>query len=254
MKYAQLIIGLLAGTALGGSVVAATGNSIGGGKAMNEDQIRQIVRKTISDEPQLLIESVQKYQQQMQEKHAANASDALKDAAVREQVFHDKNAAHFGPKDSAHTLVEFFDYNCGACKFMFKTVQELAAKDKQLHVVFHEYPIFGPQSDTNAKIGIAVNRLYPEKYFDFHVKMMGSEGHTNEAQALEMAKSLGMDEKKIKAESVKPDVMAVIDANRKLGEKLGIQGTPTLVIGNEVIGHALSPEDVEARFAKGEGK
>lgn len=252
MKYAQLIIGLLAGTALGGSVVAATDSNSSSGKGLDKEAVKAVVRQVISDEPQLIIESVQKLQMAEQKKQQANMGESLKDDAVREQVYHDKNAASTGPKDSKRVVVEFFDYNCGACKYMFKSLQALVEKDKTARVVFHEYPIFGPTSEENSKIGVAVNRLYPEKYFDFYVKMMSASGHVDAKAALGFAKELGMDEEKLKTEAAKKEVSAVLEANRVLGEKLHIQGTPTLVIGDEVVPHALSLEDLEEKLSASE--
>jgi protein-disulfide isomerase len=163
-------------------------------------------------------------------------------------VFNDVNAGTTGPKDSKHVLVEFFDYNCGACKAMFKSIDTVMKKDPTMRIVFHEYPIFGPQSETNSKIGIAVNRLYADKYFEFHVKMITHEGKVDEKVAMGIAKDLGMDTDKLKAESEKKEVADILESNRKLGDKLHIQGTPTLVIGDEVIPHGMAPEELEARL------
>jgi protein-disulfide isomerase len=247
MKYTQLIIGLLAGTALGGSVVAATGSSAGslGGDAEN---VKKIVREVIMAEPKLIMESVQKFQIDQQKQQAANASEALKDKAIRELVYNDPNAAHHGPKDSKRVVAEFFDYNCGACKMMFKSIDELVKKDKDVRVVFHEYPIFGPVSDANSKLGFAVNRLYEDKYYEFHTKLMTHQGRVDEKIILDYAKELGMDPEKLKAEAAKKEVADLLVAARELGAKLNIQGTPTLAIGDEIVPHGMSYEDLEARM------
>lgn len=248
MKYAQLIIGLLAGTALGGSVVAGTGMTPAGNGATNPEEVKKIVREVIMAEPQLIMESVQKFQMDQQKKAQQSASEVLKEPGVKEQVFNDPNAASTGPKDSKRVVAEFFDYNCGACKFMFKSLDELVKKDPNVRVVFHEYPIFGPVSETNAKIGLAVNRLHPEKYFDFHIKMMTHEGKVDEKVAMDYAKGLGMDVAKLKEESEKKELVEILENNRKLGEKLRIQGTPTLVVGDEIVPHALGFDELEARL------
>lgn len=250
MKYAQLLIGLLAGTAIGGSVVAGTGMP-SGGALPNADAMKQIVRDVIMEEPQLIMDSVQKFQMEAQKKAMQGASDMLKDSAIQKALYEDPNAAVVGNKDSKRTVIEFFDYNCGACKMMFKSIDTVLKKDKDLRVIFHEYPIFGPASDTNSKIGLAVWRLEPDKYYDFHVKMMTHEGRVDEKVALGIVKELGIDAAKVKAESEKKEVMDVIEANRELGQKLRIQGTPTLVVGDEIVPHALSPEDLEARLGGG---
>ena len=61
-------------------------------------------------------------------------------------------------------------------------------------------------------------------------------------------KELGLDVEAVKTEARKPEVAAILEQNRVLGEKLGIQGTPTLVIGDEVILHAAEAGDIARRL------
>ncbi len=250
MKYAQLLIGLLIGTALGSSVVASTGAPlIGSGGGADKDAIKQIVRDTIMEEPKLILDSVQKFQESEQKKALQGANDALKDSEIQKALYEDPNAAIAGNKDAKRTVVEFFDYNCGVCKMMFKNIDELIKKDKDVRVIFHEYPIFGPVSDTNSKLGFAVWRLYPEKYYDFHSKVMTHEGgRVDEKAMLAIASDLGMNADKIKSESQKEEIQKLLEANRELGNKLQIRGTPTLVIGDEIVPHAIALDELESRL------
>ena len=254
MKYAQLIIGLLVGTALGGSVVASTGSSLGGSAApADSEAIKKIVREVIAQEPKLILESVQKFQIEEQKKQSADASGMLKDKSIHDQIYNNPDNASTGPKDSKHVAVEFFDYNCPVCKMMFKNLDAALKQDPSVRVVFIEYPIFGPVSDTNAKLGLAVNRLYPEKYYDFHEKMMGTPGHGpgNNEPTYKFIKELGMDVEKVKAESEKKEVIDILEANRELGSKLHVQGTPMLIIGDEIIPHAIELEELKSKLAGG---
>ena len=252
MKYAQLIIGLLAGTAIGGAVVVSSGGSLTGGGfkfgGVDRETVKQIVRDTISEDPQFILDSVNKYQQARREKDVQAASQSLKDPAVKAEVFDYADVAFVGPKDAKKVVVEFFDYDCPACHMMFKGIDELVKTNKDVKVIFREFPIFGPVSDQNSRLAIALARLYPEKYFKFHEKMMNGPGHNgSEAKTLAVIKSLGINTDKVKAEAAKPDVQATLDATKKLGAKLGIQGTPSLVIGDELIPHAMSGDDLKAR-------
>ncbi len=246
MKYAQLIIGLLAGTAIGGSVIASTGSPVAVGKG-SEEQIKKVVRQVIMEEPKLILQSVQKFQMDQQKIQTSANSDVLKDPAISGFIFNNKETASHGPKDSKRVVAEFFDYNCGACKTMFKNLEALMKKDKTVRIVFHEYPIFGPVSDMNAKLGIAINRLYPDKYFSFHEKVMTHEGRVDDKVVLDYAKELGMDPEKIKAESGKKEVEDLLLATREIGIKINIQGTPTFAIGQEIVPHGMSLEDLEAK-------
>ena len=252
MKYAHLVMGLLIGTALGGSVVAATGvkapvSSGTNAAAPDAEAIKAIVRQTILDEPKLIMESVQKYQVAQRNQESQGANEALKDPAIHDQIYNFKDAGSVGPKDSKKVIVEFFDYNCPACKMQYKAIVELLAKDKSVRVIFRELPIFGPVSDTNSRLALAVVRLAPEKYFEFYQKMMSHQGHAEEKDTLGYIKDLGLDPAKVKAESLKPEVEQGLTASSKLGEALHIQGTPTLIVGNELIPHAAGPDELLAK-------
>jgi protein-disulfide isomerase len=132
----------------------------------------------------------------------------------------------------------------------YKELEKLLAAQKDVKVVFKEYPIFGPQSDTNAKIGLAVGRLYPEKYFAFHGKMMSHEGRSDEAQALKFAESLGMDSAKIKAEAAKPEISTILEADKALGITLQLQGTPTVIVNGELVPHAMGAAELAEKLSK----
>ncbi len=253
MKYAQIIMGLLIGTALGGTAVAINGknNLMPGNNAMNADAIKKIVRETISEEPKLILDSVQKFQEAQRAQGMASASQALKDPAVHALVYDTKNVGIYGPKDGKRVVVQFFDYNCPACKAQHQALAQLVAKDKDITILFREYPIFGPTSERNSHLGLAVAHLAPEKYYAFYEKMMSHKGHAEEKDTLNYIKELGLDVEKVKAEADKPSVAAALAANRMAGEKIHIQGTPTLVIGDEVIPHAMGPEDLEQKLATG---
>ncbi|MFM9889469.1 MAG: DsbA family protein [Rickettsiales bacterium] len=253
MKTTHFLIGLLAGTALGGAVVAATGtttHSASGASGLSRDEIQQIVRDTISNEPQLILDSVQKFQQGQRNAAMGKANESLKNSDVRAAIFNNEQLAIGGNKNGTHVVAEFFDYDCPVCKTQFKVLAEMLKKDPELKIVFHEFPIFGPVSEENSRIGLAVTKLYPEKYYAFHEKMMGGEGHQKTTKrTYEILKELGMDEAKIKTSSNSEEIIKQLADSRALGEKLSIQGTPALIIGDEITPHFLPEEELQAKFA-----
>ena len=246
MKYAQGIIGLLVGTALGGSVIAATGETVG----TDKNAIRATVLEVIKEEPQAIIDSLNNWQATQQKQKTADASAALKDAATNAAVHDTTDSPFIGKADSTKTVVEFFDYNCPACKMQFQELDKLHKADADVKIIFKEYPIFGAQSETNSKIGIAVHRLYPEKYFAWHSKMMGTQGRTDEASALKYATQVGMDADKVKTESQSDAVAKILETERALGQKLNLQGTPSLIVADELVPHALRVEEIKEKWAK----
>lgn len=253
MKTTSFLIGLLAGTALGGAVVAATGThsaNAGAASVLTREEVQQIVRDTIAKEPKLILESVQRFQEGERNAAMSKANESLKDASVKDAIFNNERLAIAGNKNGTHVVAEFFDYDCPVCKSEFKVLAPMLKKDPELKIVFHEFPIFGPVSEENSRVGLAVTKLYPEKYFAFHAKMMEGEGHQKTTKrTYEILKELGMDEAKVKAAANSEEIISQLAESRALGEKLTIQGTPTLVIGEELVPHFLPEAELQARFA-----
>ncbi len=253
MKYAQFLTGMFAGIAIGGSVVASTdGGSVvsAGNGGVNAEAVRNIVREVIAKEPKLILESVEKYHrgESTREKEAANES--LKDKDARARIFSDVGVGSVGPKDSKRVIVEFFDYNCPACKMQFKEINALVKRDPSVRVLFREYPIFGPVSENNSRLGIAIAHLAPEKYFAYYEKMHSVQGRAGEKDALGFIRELGLDVEKIQAESKTPAVEKALEENRNLGDLLNIRGTPTMVVGDDVVPHAVEAQEIINRLNK----
>ena len=53
------------------------------------------------------------------------------------------------------TLVEFFDYRCPYCKQVAPAIKALLGEDKQLRIVYKEFPVLGPESVTAARAALA---------------------------------------------------------------------------------------------------
>jgi protein-disulfide isomerase len=242
MKHTQTLIAAILGAVIGTGGTLYVGQQAG-------DAGDDAIKNYIMANPKVIMDSVQKWQEDQRKEKLAGASELLKDPEVKKSLYENPNSPFAGKEDAKAVVVEFFDYNCPACKMAFKALDELLTKDQEVKVIFKEFPIFGPVSDTNSKIGLAVNKLAPGKYFDFHKKMMSIEGRADEAMALKFASEVGLKEADVKAEIAKPEYDEMLAKLRDLGAKLGIQGTPSLVIGEELVPHALDYNGLEAKIA-----
>jgi protein-disulfide isomerase len=204
--------------------------------------IEPVIRKYILEHPEVLHEALYNYQikRQMEEEEARK--DAVK--KLHKDIYESPHDAYVGPKDSKKVIVEFFDYNCSACKQVFGEVAGVLSEHPDTKIIFKEFPIFGESSVENARIGLAVFRLHPEKYKDFFQKMMTFEGRSDVNQAIQFASDLGMDVNALRKEAEKQEITEIIAENRSLGEKLKLEGTPSFVIKDELIGHGLDKDSM----------
>ena len=173
------------------------------------------------------------------DKHDKDAAEAERQKVVTSEagaLFSSKYQATVGnPKGSA-TLVEFFDYNCHFCKGALPDIAKLMKDDPNLKVVLKDYPVLGPGSVEAAKVAAAArNQLPGDKFWAFHSKLLASHGPVGKDQALAVARELGLDMNKLAKDMESPDVKAGLSEVMQLADALQINGTPTFVVGQDVV-------------------
>lgn len=184
--------------------------------------------------PKVIMESVEQYRQNQENMDLQAFTAKIKEN--HEQIYNDPTSPVAGNKKGDVTLVEFFDYNCGYCKQAFKDVQTIIGEDKNLRVVFKEIPILSESSHTAARYALAAERQ--GKYWEYHTALMGGSGQINEAKLESVAKDVGLDVKKLKADAESPEIRTTLEKNLELAREIGISGTPGFVLGDEALrGH-----------------
>lgn len=209
-------------------------------RTFTQKEIEALVLKTIMDNPEVIIESVQKMQLKEQASQTERSRQAVQ--AYRTSLFDDKDSPKVGPKDADVTIVEFFDYNCGYCKRSMPNVMKMLENDKKVNFVFKEYPVLAPSSEDVARASLAMYYLKPEHYFDYHTALFRLGGKFDEKSLVSLAKSLGADEDKFKEMMKSQRVTDHIEDTRELAGKLGAQGVPAFIIGNQMFPGAISYE------------
>ena len=84
-------------------------------------------------------------------------------------------------------------------------------------------------------MAVAVRMQAPDKYLAFHQKLLGGRGHADEKRALAVAKELGLNMDRIQKDMKSPDVKKTLEQDYGLAQALGLNGTPSYVIGQKVI-------------------
>ena len=131
------------------------------------------------------------------------------------------------------TLVEFFDYQCGYCKRSLKSVRDLLEADRQLRIVWKEFPILGPVSRFAARAAMASKKQ--GRYLEFHVAVMGSRGKLTEDRVMAIAGSVGLDVQRLHRDMEDPAIKNYLDEANPLAQVLCIRGTPAFVIGDTLV-------------------
>lgn len=237
---ACLALGALAGNYL---PIGNFGSAAGG---VSEDRVRGIVAEYIANNPEHIIDSLQSLQRRSAVEQQAKTIGALKENLAALQS--DENAPSVGTDESGITLVEFFDYHCGYCKRMSGTVQKVLKAHPDVKFVFREFPILSEDSHRASQAALAISYLAPERYLEYHMMLMQHQGEFSQQALNDYAGQVQVDldafQKEMNGERVAKELQQVQD----LAAKVGIQGTPALVIGEELIPGAIPFNDLDARI------
>ncbi len=218
--------------------------------ALTKSDVPAIVKETLMNDPEIIMQALEKLRAKKAEEAKKATSAALE--KNRAAIFQspDIPASGASAADADVMIAEFFDYHCGYCKHFLPELAKVMADDKKLRVVFIDFPILSEDSVTAAKAALAVNRLNKDKYFEFHSALMKESGKFDEKRLLEIAKKIGIKADALKAEMAKPEVTALLDKNRAVAQEIGINGTPGLIIGNQVVPGSLSGEELKGMIAE----
>lgn len=175
------------------------------------------------------------------EERAEQAKKAL--VENKDELLNAKGQVVFGNPDGDVTLVEFLDYNCGYCKQAFASMIDLIDSDKNLRFIVKEWPVLGQPSMEAALVAMAVSKVAPDKYWDFHKDMMTLRTRANKELALRVAEKLGISRAQLESHLEDRSLLKPIEENYRLAEALQLSGTPGFVIGDEVI-PGFVPADV----------
>lgn len=203
--------------------------------AKQRAEIERIIRDYLLQKPEVLEEAYTILQKRQAEAEAREKRAAIADNA--QAMFDSPRQVTLGNREGDVTLVEFFDYNCGYCKRALSDMLALLENDPRLKVVLKEYPVLGPESVEAARVAVAVHMQDPsgEKYLAFHQKLLGSRGRADRAHALAAAKAVGMDMARLARDLESPEVQATLEENFALADAVGINGTPSYVVGSELV-------------------
>lgn len=180
------------------------------------------------------------------------ADQSLKDkqaiAQNADAIYNDPDKIVLGNPKGDVTLVEMFDYNCGYCRGALPDLATLLSEDKNLRVVLKEFPILSTGSVDAARVAVQVAKSGAD-YWAFHQALFTSRGEVDVNTALDEAKTLGLDPVSLKAGMQSKAVSDTLQKSYDLAKALNVTGTPTYIIGDQLIPGAVPIDDLRTAIA-----
>jgi protein-disulfide isomerase len=195
---------------------------------------RAEVRAYLLENPEVLVEAMDALQSR--EDAAAAERDLELLAQNAAAIFDSPDDWVGGNPEGDVVLVEFMDYRCGYCRKAYTDVEELVRTDGNIRFVVKEFPILGEASLMSSQFAIAVRQLHgDDAYKAAHDALIALRGEPTAETLGRLATELGHEAQPILDRMAGPEVMAVIQANHALADKLEISGTPTFVLEDMMV-------------------
>lgn len=193
-------------------------------------QIQKIIHDYLVQNPQVLVEASQAYQDQEMAKAKSKTQQAVsKNSKV---LFNSAGSPTVGNLSGDVTVIEFLDYQCTHCREMSAVIDDLIKGDNKVRIVVKELPIFGGSSKYAAQAAIASMKQGPAKFLAFHRALLELPPPLTNEKVLELAKKSGLNTDQLQADIKNKAVEDQINENFKLAQDLGLLGTPAFILGN----------------------
>jgi protein-disulfide isomerase len=167
-------------------------------------------------------------------------------------VRHDDPAV--GKPAAPVTVVEFSDFQCPFCQGAVPAVKDIEkAYPQDVRIVWKHLPL--PMHPNAKPAAVAAEAARAQggsaKFWAMHDKLFGDQRMLNSDQFAAYAKQLGLDVARFKRDLADPKLLARIEEDAQLAQKLGVNGTPTFIVnGEKVVGSAALRPAVDRMVAQ----
>ena len=246
-RFAVAAAILVLGSVPGPQSVIAAETAANAPAPIDRAAIEAIIRDYLLSNPEVLLEAQAALEAKQKEEQRVAQLETIRNA--NEHIFSSEHDGIYGNPEAKYTLVEFFDYNCGYCKRAMGDMLAMTEANPDVRFVLKEFPILGPDSMKAHVVSMAFHKLMPEKYGEFHAELLGGAAKADEDSAMQIALSLGADEAALREAMKDPTINETFSQTYELANQLGISGTPSYVVGEEVIYGALGRQVLEEKVA-----
>jgi len=189
-----------------------------------EQQVLEIIRRN----PVTIIESVQAYQEEQQQRVITRRQEFIKSFSQNPQDVIG-NSPTIGSSKLKTVLLEFSDFQCPYCSEAHKTLKDLLKKyPNRFTLVYKHFPLFQVHSQALPAARAAWAAHQQGKFWQYHDTLFTKQNQLGESLYIETAKSLKLDLGKFNQDRQLAD--KAIQKDLDLVNNLNLSGTPSFII------------------------
>ena len=201
------------------------------------------VEETLKNNPKLVVEAMQNYEQIAREEALASAQKMLDDNI--DAINNDPNTPVIGNPDGEIVLVEFFDFSCGYCHRLYPALKNIIAKNPNVKVLAKSLSFVSPVSGYAAKAALAAGEQ--GKYAEMYMALFEAKGPMTEESVDAAAQSLGLDMAKYKEDMNSAKINSIMASFSELAGKIQVNGVPTMILNGKLL-QTIDENEIQRRI------
>ena len=226
-------------------------------KASSPAQQERVIKDYITNNPMVIINSLDKHYQAEQAKAqkaqpAQPAPQAEADKALVDEILADKTNHVLGNPKGKFVIIEFFDYQCSWCKKTNKEISAVLKDAPNIRWVLMDTPIFGEASEQIARFAMAAGKQ--GKFKEYHEAIGNAKGKLDKDALIKLGKDLKLNTKRLAADAESQQVKDKLANNQKYARQLNINGVPMLIVDGKINPGALIGDRLAAAVEASKAK
>jgi protein-disulfide isomerase len=208
-----------------------------------EKQVLEIIRK----HPEVILESVEKYQREQQQQQSAAREKIVSQITSNPGAIVGKSPKRGTGKV---VLVEFSDFQCPYCAKAHDSVEQFVNKrSADVTLVYKHLPLTQIHNEAMPAAQAAWAAQQQNKFWEFHDALFANQAKLGTAFYQETAKKLGLDGAKFDHDRGSAAAKSAVEADVQLARSLELNGTPTFIMNGQLFSGAVPVEEFEKRLA-----
>ncbi|KAB2825089.1 DsbA family protein [Aliivibrio finisterrensis] len=165
-------------------------------------------------------------------------------------LYNNPKHPYFGAENPKLTIINFTDFNCPYCKRLESGLVDVLKAYPEVRVVnvflpFQQRMVPGLKTNT-AWYALDVWEKKPEQYAEVHRLMMAKPSRHDSKSIMKIAELTGTQQEL----TPNQEKVKMVEKSEQIFTQLGLRGTPSLIIGNEIIPGFIPTEDLKAIIDK----
>ena len=199
------------------------------------------IKDFILQNPEIIIESLQKFE--VKKENEKKLENKNKINTFSNQIYNSESLFE-GNKLSNKIIVEFFDYNCSYCRRAHIDLQKIISEDKNIKVIYKNYPILSENSVKLAKYALVISEIDKKKFVKFHNSILSKKGMINDEVLVSILKELNIDKNYLEKKIDDKQINRKLQNDIELARNLGLRGTPAFIISDEIFFGYINKADI----------